>query len=91
VADHFGLSISNLSHQFKSSTGENIAARISALRMGYAKELLTLTDLPISEIAGQLGYFQASSFIKKFKGMEGLTPGGYRLSHRKQLYSIQNG
>jgi AraC-like DNA-binding protein len=91
VADHFGLSISNLSHQFKSSTGENIAAHISALRIGYAKELLTLTDLPVSEIAGQLGYFQASSFIKKFKGREGMTPGEYRLSHRKQLYSIQNG
>jgi AraC-like DNA-binding protein len=91
VADHFGLSVSNLSHQFKASTGENIAAYISALRIAYAKELLSLSDMPVNEIAGQLGYFQASSFIKKFKGMEGLTPGEYRLNHRKQLYSIQNG
>jgi AraC-like DNA-binding protein len=91
VADHFGLSLSNLSHQFKSSTGESIAAYIGALRIGYAKELLSLTDMPVSEIAGQLGYFQTSSFIKKFKGMEGQTPGEYRLSRRKQLYSIQNG
>jgi AraC-like DNA-binding protein len=91
VADHFGLSISNLSHQFKSATGENIAACISALRIGYAKELLSLSDMPVSEIAGQLGYFQTSSFIKKFKTVEGLTPGEYRLSRRKQLHSIQNG
>jgi AraC-like DNA-binding protein len=91
AADHFGLSISNLSHQFKSSTGENIAAYISALKMGYAKELLSLTDMPVNEIAGQLGYFQTSSFIKKFKGTEGVTPGEYRLSHRKKLYAIHNG
>jgi AraC-like DNA-binding protein len=96
VADHFGLSTSNLSHQFKSSIGENIAAYISALRIGYAKELLSLTDMPVNGIAGQLGYFQTSSFIKKFKAMEGQTPGEYRLSRRKQaaretVYSIQNG
>jgi AraC-like DNA-binding protein len=95
VADQFGLSVSNLSHQFKSSTGESIAAYISALRIGYAKELLSLTGMPVNEIAGQLGYFQTSSFIKKFKGMEGQTPGEYRLSRRKKsgesAYSIQNG
>jgi AraC-like DNA-binding protein len=91
AADHFGLSVSNLSHQFKSSTGENIAAYISALKVGYAKELLSLTGMPVNEIAGQLGYCQASSFIKKFKSMEGLTPGEYRLNRRKQFYSIQNG
>jgi AraC-like DNA-binding protein len=81
VADHFGMSISNLSHQFKSYTGENIASRISVLRMHYAKELLTFTNRPVGEIAGQLGYFQPSSFIKKFKTTEGVTPGEYRISH----------
>jgi AraC-like DNA-binding protein len=82
VADHFGMSISNLSHQFKSYTGENIASRISTLRIHYAKELLTLTRAPVQEIAGQLGYFQTSSFIKKFKTMEGMTPGEYRVKRQ---------
>jgi AraC-like DNA-binding protein len=82
VADHFGLSLSNLSHQYKSYTGENIAAHISALKMHYAKELLTLTGMPVNEIAGQLGYFQTSSFIKKFKTTEGTTPGEYRVKRQ---------
>jgi AraC-like DNA-binding protein len=85
VSDHFGISFSNLSHQFKSYTGETVSSYISALKMNYAKELLSTSAMTVGEIAAVLGYFQTSSFIKKFKAMEGATPGEYRL-RRKQLY-----
>jgi AraC-like DNA-binding protein len=78
ILDHFGCSFSNLSHQFKTATGENISSYISALKMSYAKELLSTTSLTINEIAVQLGYFQTSSFIRKFRTTTGLTPGEYR-------------
>jgi AraC-like DNA-binding protein len=78
ILDRFGCSFSNLSHQFKAATGENISSYISALKMSYAKELLSTDSLTINEIAAQLGYFQASSFIRKFRTIEGLTPGEYR-------------
>jgi AraC-like DNA-binding protein len=82
VSDHFGVSFSNLSHQFKSYTGENISSYISALKMNYAKELLSTTTTTVSEIAARLGYFQTSSFIKKFRGIEGMTPGKYRYKYK---------
>ena len=78
IVDHFGMSLSNLSHQFKSYTGKNISRYISSLRINYAKEMLTTSDLTVNEIAARLGYFQTSSFIKKFKSVEGITPGEYR-------------
>jgi AraC-like DNA-binding protein len=46
--------------------------------MNYAKELLSTTSLSVSEIAAKLGYFQTSSFIRKFKQSENMTPGEYR-------------
>ena len=82
ILDHFGMSFSNLSHQFKSFTGENISSYISTLKIKYAKELLSTSELTVNEIAAKLGYFQASSFIKKFKSIEGITPREYR---RKQI------
>jgi AraC-like DNA-binding protein len=82
ILDHFGCSFSNLSHQFKTATGENISSYISALKMSYAKELLSTDSLTINEIAAQLGYFQASSFIRKFRTIEGLTPGEYRAAQK---------
>jgi AraC-like DNA-binding protein len=78
VADHFGISFSNLSHQFKSNTGKNISAFISELKLAYAKELLVTTRLRVSKIAADLGYFQSSSFIRKFRQIEGITPKEYR-------------
>jgi AraC-like DNA-binding protein len=84
ISDHFGLSFSNLSHQFKSYTGKNISSYISALKLGYAKELLSTSGIPVSEIAARLGYFQTSSFIKKFRTVCGMTPGGYRNQHQAE-------
>lgn len=78
IADHFNLSVSNLGHQFKAYTGTNISSYISILKMNYAKELLSTTSLSVSEIAAKLGYFQTSSFIRKFKQSENMTPGEYR-------------
>ena len=78
ILDHFNMSFSNLSHQFKSYTGENISSYISALKIQYAKELLSTSSLSVNGIAAKLGYFQTSSFIKKFRSAEGMTPGEYR-------------
>ncbi|HBG76581.1 MAG TPA: hypothetical protein DDW86_06450 [Clostridiales bacterium] len=36
------------------------------------------TDLPIKEIILCVGYTNVSSFIRKFKKIEGITPGKYR-------------
>jgi AraC-like DNA-binding protein len=46
--------------------------------MNYAKELLSTSNFTVNEIAIKLGYFQTSSFIKKFRSIEGTTPGEYR-------------
>ena len=78
VMDHFGMTHSNLSHQFKSYMGENISSYINSMKMNYAKELLSTGNLTINEIGRKLGYLQTSSFIKRFKSTEGMTPGEYR-------------
>jgi AraC-like DNA-binding protein len=90
VADHFKLSFSNLSHQFKSYTGRNISTFISSLKLAYAKEMLSTTNLPVSKIAENLGYFQTSSFIRKFRQAGGITPKEYRNSQiRKPPHPVQ--
>lgn len=43
-----------------------------------AKELLLKTDMNIADIAAAVGYYSVSSFIRRFKEMEKLTPGEYK-------------
>ena len=84
VAEQFGMSMSNLSHYFKKHSGETISAYVSELKFGKAKELLRTTQLPVTEIAELCGNMQISSFLRKFKQMEGMTPTEYRRLHQEE-------
>lgn len=78
VADHFHMSISNISHQFKALTNQNISDYIVAKKFGYASELLMKTEYSIQQIAEMLGYNRSNSFARKFKQYYGMTPMEYR-------------
>ena len=78
VSDHFKMSISNLSHQFKAQTNRTILDYITEKKFGYAGELLLTTDYSVQKIAFMTGYSQTASFIRKFKQYYGMTPVEYR-------------
>ncbi len=78
MADHFAMSDSNISRYFKQKTGNNISDIIAQVRINEAKILLSGTDLPIRDIVARVGYYDVSSFIRKFKQIVGVTPGEYR-------------
>jgi len=53
---------------------------ITNVRMLHSKQLLKNTLQPIGEIAWQCGYLDPNFFIRKFKKINGITPGEYRKS-----------
>ena len=71
-----------ISNIFKRYKEENVKDYISKLRLERAKELLCTTELPVKEIAAQLGYAGEIGIIRLFKKYEGTTPGDYRNAHR---------
>ena len=81
VAEHFGVSPSNLSHQFKRATGETLSNYIAGHKLRVARDLLTNTDMDINGIGEILGYTHPSSFIRMFHRVEGITPAQYREEH----------
>nr|WP_253806583.1 helix-turn-helix domain-containing protein [Paenibacillus polymyxa] len=46
--------------------------------MKWAKQLLEVTDMPISQISDELGFNESGYFIKIFKKFEEITPSLYR-------------
>ncbi|KRG12806.1 hypothetical protein ACA29_10365 [Lederbergia galactosidilytica] len=63
---------------FKKHTGETILQHLNRLRMEQTKYLLKTSDLQIKVIAIRVGYSDVSSFIRKFKQQEKMTPGEFR-------------
>jgi len=54
-----------------------------ALRRDVAVECLTQSDLPLLDVAARVGFSEASTFHRAFKGWTGLTPGAYRQAHNQ--------
>lgn len=78
LADSIQMSPPYLSQYFKKNTNYTIYEYIAKLRMEKAKELLTKTQTSVNDIAIQVGYYSVSSFIRKFREVEDLTPGQYK-------------
>jgi AraC-like DNA-binding protein len=70
-----------LSKYFKEITGMNFIDFITDVRIKKAKELLTETNLKITEISERVGY-QPTYFNRIFKKNELMTPSQYRDLHK---------
>jgi AraC-like DNA-binding protein len=81
VAEDFDLTPSNLSHYFKSQTGQSISDYVQMLRRTEACRLLVETSDSIQTIGEKVGMLNVSSFIRNFKQQTGVTPGQYRSLH----------
>lgn len=78
VAQHVHLNPSYFSALFKEQTKLTFIEYVTRNRLQLAKHLLVNTNMPIVEIAEEVGYQTAKYFIKLFKEYEGLTPSQYR-------------
>ncbi len=77
------LSPFHFSRAFKASTGVPPHRYRVQLRVAKARELLETTDLPIGEIAAQVGYDDPSYLARLFRREVGATPAAYRREWRK--------
>lgn len=78
AALQFGMTLPAFSKYFKDNFGQNVMDYTIRMRMTKAKELLKDTKLPLKDIAEQVGYYNISSFTRRFKLNQGITPGDYR-------------
>jgi two-component system, response regulator YesN len=78
VADRFDIGMSNLSRLIKDTTGNTFSEYVSSLRMELIKTRLKETDEPVKTIIVSVGYSDAANCIRKFRILEGVTPGEYR-------------
>jgi AraC-like DNA-binding protein len=68
---------------FASVMREPPMAYLGRWRMFHARSLLRRTELPLSEIAEQVGYGSAAAFSLAFSKAHGSSPGAFRSQHRE--------
>lgn len=80
LAHELNVSSAYLSDILRNLTGQNTQQHIHEKLIEKAKEILTNTDLSVSEIAYHLGFEYPQSFSKLFKNKTTFTPGEFRKS-----------
>ncbi|MBQ9765756.1 MAG: helix-turn-helix transcriptional regulator [Lachnospiraceae bacterium] len=82
TAEYFNISAAHLSRVFKEHTGINFSDYVADKKLQKAAWLLANEkDMPISDIARNLGYNTPAYFSRKFKEHYNTTPAAYRKEH----------
>lgn len=74
IAEAAGLSPFHFARQFRITTGVSPHQYLLIRRIDRAKELLLQGDLPIANVAVQVGFCDQSHFNRYFKRLSGVTP-----------------
>lgn len=78
LSQYCNLSVSRLNTIFREETGESPLAYLIHLRMNYARQLLRIPGISITEIAFEVGYEGVAHFIHQFRKATAVTPNQYR-------------
>lgn len=80
LAAELGMSDRTFRREFAKRTGHPPHQYLLASRISHARELLAHTDLPIKQIARELGYADVFYFTRQFRHLTGVPPAIYRKS-----------
>lgn len=82
VADANAITPEHLCRLFKLYGGTSPHQYLLALKMNLAQTRLQTRDIPLKQIAHELGFSNASSFSKAFKRLQGVSPSDLRKPSR---------
>lgn len=82
LATECNLSRSYFTRAFKRSTGTSPYRWLLERRIDRAKQLLRATELPLAQIACDVGFASQSRFTRTFSQLVGTSPGAWRRHYR---------
>lgn len=82
VVKHSAISRRALEIRFQQGLGRSIRAEIQRVRLSWAKQLLSETNLSLEKIADNAGFGGLCYMNRVFRRAADITPGQYRREHR---------
>lgn len=84
LASELHASPSAIKAAFRNVYGDSIYAYRKTLRLQEAQRLLSETDIPIAQVAAEIGYANPGKFAAAFKKKYGQLPREYKTSVRME-------
>lgn len=89
VANYVYLNPSYFSSQFKKVTNMSFLEYLHNLRLTYAKQMLTYTKIPVTDICYNSGFTSFSNFSRSFKQSYDISPREFRKLHANSITSFE--
>ncbi|MCL2153292.1 MAG: response regulator [Oscillospiraceae bacterium] len=86
LASWFNLNYNYLSAYFGTNYAEGFSKHLARVRIEKAKEQLSETDMPVSDICTHVGFSDHSYFTRVFRKYVGSTPSSYRAKMKKSRH-----
>ncbi|WP_162419768.1 AraC family transcriptional regulator [Microvirga brassicacearum] len=80
IADRFAIHRRTLSRRLRAE-GARFQSLVDETRFEIARQLLSQTRIPLSEVAVALGYSEASAFTRAFRRWSGQSPAAWRVEN----------
>jgi AraC-like DNA-binding protein len=77
------MTVNSFCRYFKTRTRKSYLDFLTEYRIGQACKMLQQEEMSIADIAYQVGFGNLSNFNRKFKEINGCTPGRFRMKQRK--------
>ena len=77
LSKKFSYHKNHINYLLKKGTGLSLSDYVRQVKIRYAKTLIVEGELPLSQVAAALGYYDYSHFYKAFIKETGLTPVQY--------------
>ena len=84
ILRHVPVYRKKLERNFRRYVGISITREVRRAHVALAQQLLTVTDLPMIQIADRSGFTSQAKFSVAFKRETGQTPTKYRREHRNR-------
>jgi len=81
LASRAHVSLSSFHRLFKRHMRMPVSAYVAHLRIGKACSLLMNTEIPISIVASEAGYYNYANFVRQFEKLKRMTPRRFRTLH----------
>lgn len=91
LARRLGMSYSGFRSRFRERTGSSPRQFQLQIRINRARALLTQTDLPVAEIAEQMGFSSLYYFSRFFKQKTGVSPSEHRNKTTSRIPRAETG
>jgi AraC-like DNA-binding protein/quercetin dioxygenase-like cupin family protein len=85
-----GVTPTHLCHAFRSHMGTTIGEYVRRVRATWVAEQLETTDVPLSTLATQAGYFDQSHFTRECRRLLGARPAEYRKRTRPRTTRVDD-